>query len=120
MFLKKHFGPKAQTDLAADILENIERILSTKKGYGGFQKNLGIGDFIGSNNRAEATEILIQDISQSLTEGEPRLQLIEIKEEKTTIQNKLSLSIQCQIAGKNTKIKVVADPISNTLKLELV
>ncbi|MCY1041627.1 GPW/gp25 family protein [Corallococcus sp. bb12-1] len=81
-FLDK-FASRSQKPKVRDSLEhvmrNIEAVLNTKKGYGFFMHDFGLGGYTEKLGTRELVEALTAEIQQEITQHEPRLSGPEVK-----------------------------------------
>ncbi|MCY1032073.1 GPW/gp25 family protein [Corallococcus sp. BB11-1] len=81
-FLDK-FAARSQRPNVRDSLEhvmrNIEAVLNTKKGYGFFMHDFGLGGYTEKLGTRELVEALTAEIQQEITQHEPRLVGPEVK-----------------------------------------
>ncbi|HVY61460.1 MAG TPA: GPW/gp25 family protein, partial [Planctomycetota bacterium] len=71
MLLQKFYKRKVKDELHA-IIANLNRVLNTKKGFGSYVKEFGVGDWNAWRARKAIVETLIQEIQQNVQLFEPR------------------------------------------------
>ncbi|MBN8468138.1 type VI secretion system baseplate subunit TssE [Corallococcus sp. AB004] len=81
-FLDKFATRRERTnsrDSLEHVMRNIEAVLNTKKGYGFFMHDFGLGGYTEKLGTRELVEALTAEIQQEVTQHEPRLVEPEVK-----------------------------------------
>jgi type VI secretion system protein len=84
-----------------NIIDNLNYILNTKKGYGSFIDNFGIRDMNEYSSRDQLAVAIMDEVKQNIEQYEPRLQLMKISIEDTSDPFRISFKIECRL--KETK-----------------
>jgi type VI secretion system lysozyme-like protein len=84
-----------------NIIENLNYILNTKKGYGSFLKEFGIRDMNEYSSRDHLAVAIMGEVKYNIEQYEPRLQLIKISIEESNDPFRISFKIECRV--KDTK-----------------
>ena len=107
MFLYKHFVPGADTTELANIVRNLNNVLTTKRGYGYFLETFGLTDAA-----FRTTEEMVLVLSRELTENirlyEPRVELIDIDEEYSEGERP-RLVVNMKLRDGKAKLKLVVN-----------
>jgi len=77
------------------IVEHLNNILNTKKGYGSFLEDFGIRDLNEYTSRDVLIKAIMQEVKHNIECYEPRLQIEEITVEENNDPFRISFSIKC-------------------------
>ena len=108
MFLYKHFVHGAETTELADIIRNINNVLTTKRGYGYFIANFGLSEYTTFRTTEETVTTLTREIAENIRLFEPRVELIEIDEEYSDGQRP-RLIVNLRLRERKEKLRLVVD-----------
>ncbi|MBJ6765243.1 GPW/gp25 family protein [Myxococcaceae bacterium JPH2] len=81
-FLEKFAGhghKPTVRDSLAHVIQNIEAVLNTKRGYGFFMHDFGLGGYTEKLGTRELVEALTEEIRAEVAMHEPRLGTVEVK-----------------------------------------
>lgn len=84
-----------------DIIENLNHVLNTKKGYGSFLADFGIRDMNEYSSRDQLAAVIMKEVKFNIERYEPRLQLMKISIEENNDPFRISFKIECRV--KDTK-----------------
>jgi len=79
------------------IIENLNNVLNTKKGYGSFLHDFGIRDMNEYSSRDQLAFVIMEEVKYNIEHFEPRLHLIKISIEDTHDPFRLSFKIECRL-----------------------
>ena len=79
------------------IVENLNYVLNTKKGYGSFLKDFGIRDMNEYSSRDHLAVAIMEEVKYTIEHYEPRLQLIKISIEDNNDPFRISFKIECRV-----------------------
>lgn len=79
------------------ILENLNCILNTKKGFGSLIEEFGVGDYNAFKGRREIVTTLVAEIEENIARYEPRVCIESIKEVDSELSNRLRFEMKCRI-----------------------
>ena len=101
-----------------DIVDNLNNVLNTKKGYGAFVDDFGIRDMNEYSTREFIADAILQEVRQAITKYEPRLDLvkIEILEEKSSFR--ISFRIECHVKKTQKFLHMEFDSVYNSFSIE--
>ncbi|OPY12633.1 MAG: Gene 25-like lysozyme [Syntrophus sp. PtaB.Bin001] len=80
-----------------DIIENLNYVLNTKKGYGSFLPDFGIRDMNEYSSRDQLAAVIMEEVKFNIERYEPRLQLLKISIEKNNDPFRISFKIECRV-----------------------
>ncbi|MEN6465515.1 MAG: type VI secretion system baseplate subunit TssE [Syntrophaceae bacterium] len=98
---------RGRSDDLGRIVENLNRILNTKRGYGSFVKDFGISDLNEYTSRDVLVKVIMQEVKDNIECYEPRLQIEEITVEDNNDPFRISFSIRCYL--KETRQALVME-----------
>jgi type VI secretion system lysozyme-like protein len=79
------------------IVENLNYVLNTKKGYGSFLNDFGIRDMNEYSSRDHLSVAIMEEVKYTIEHYEPRLQLIKISIEENNDPFRISFKIECRV-----------------------
>jgi type VI secretion system lysozyme-like protein len=88
-------GPKDRD--IKDIIENLNYVLNTKKGYGSFLSDFGIRDMNEYSSRDHLAVAIMEEVKYNIEQYEPRLQLVKISTENNNDPFRISFKIECRL-----------------------
>ncbi len=109
---------KTNEDSIQEILRNLTNILNTKKGFGTFLKDLGIGDYNAYRSREAIVNTIIIEIKKNIELYEPRVKLVDIHEVTAQDSFRIRFELQCEIVMNTKPIFLIFDSIFNDLTVE--
>jgi predicted component of type VI protein secretion system len=104
--LNKFRSIVAKKALTEEIIENICDLLNTKKGYGTFQKDLGIDSYIHPGTDNVLHKKIIEEIEQCITKYENRIQIEEILPLPNPSPFFYSFVIKCKIQRVSHDLRI--------------
>lgn len=111
------FDPSTETaaidPYLANIVENLNNILNTKKKYGSFITDLGIDDLNEFRSQEDMVAIVIQEVKKSIEQYEPRVELLGIEPQKNDSSFVLSFKIDCMVRRNSESLHLVFDTLFN-------
>ncbi len=111
------FGDRANIDAKnqdlLSIVENLNHVLNTKKGYGSFLKGYGIRDMNEHSSYDQLAVAIMEEVEYNIEHYEPRLLLEEISLEDNNDPFRISFKIQCSIKGTAKSLVMEFDSVYN-------
>ncbi|MDY0162848.1 type VI secretion system baseplate subunit TssE [Desulfobotulus sp.] len=99
------------------IVEHLNAILNTKKGYGSPMGNLGMEDLSHYRSRNAIGRVIIEQIQYNIENFEPRLEIISIEHLEKETPMHLYFRLRCRLLGKSQEMEVVFDSASSFFRL---
>lgn len=99
------------------IMENLNNILNTKKGYGSFLPGFGIRDMNQYSSREHLASAIMDEVKYGIEKYEPRLQLIKISLKDSNDLFKLSFKIECSIKDTTQALVMEFDSVFNSFNI---
>jgi len=115
MFIRRKFLGQASGGELEDIRENLEQLLSTKRGTGHFLPNFGITE-AGYRTPAEMLEGLTREIRENIRLFEPRLTVVEIEDDYRD-DGAVHLVVNCRVTETNERVSIVMGPHGRLLRI---
>ncbi len=106
-------GGKSVDPYLASIVENLNNVLNTKKGYGSFLNDLGISDLNEYRAKDDIASVVLKEVKQNIEQYEPRVELLDIKPQKTDSPFVLSFDIECIVRQNAESLHMVFDTLFN-------
>ena len=100
-------APGAKDKDIQDIIENLNFVLNTKRGYGSFLTDFGIRDMNEYSSRDHLAVAIMDEVKYNIEQYEPRLQLVRITAENNDDPFRISFKIECRL--KDTQKALLMD-----------
>lgn len=95
------------------IIENLNNVLNTKKGYGSFLKNYGIRDMNEYSSRDHLSVAIMDEVTYNIEQYEPRLQLVSIAIEDNDDPFQIAFKIECRVRDTAQYLFMEFDSVYN-------
>ena len=108
MFLRKHFlggGPVSELE---DVVENLQRIVGSRRGAGYFLPSFGVSD-IGFRTAEEMIVAVTDEIRENVRLYEPRVEMIEVDEDWDDVGRRTKLLVRLRLHAHGEKLEIVVD-----------
>lgn len=105
-------------DNIRDIVENLNHILNTKRGYGSVLDDYGIRDLNEFNDKNGMAEIIVDEVIRCITKYEPRVEVVQVEKEAGGGLFQISFTIQCMIQETRQTMNMVFDTVGNQFMVE--
>ncbi len=119
--LRKLAGDKSETDddEIASIIDNVNNMLNTKRGYGFFLQDFGLSDHHHLSSCEDISEMITREISENIERFEPRIELINVETIKDDRLFRLSFRIDCVLRNNGASLKLFLDPIRDCYQVSV-
>lgn len=107
-----------QGDELRSIVDNLNRILNTKKGFGHWHDGFGIGDYNEHRGRTAIVKTLVQEIKENIELFEPRVRLHQVNEVDATSPFRLRFQVDGVLVGHDKPFFIVVDSIRHEVTVE--
>ncbi len=95
------------------IIENLNNVLNTKKGYGSFLKDYGIRDMNEYSSRDHLSVAIMDEVTCNIEQYEPRLQLVSIAIEDNDDPFRIAFKIECRVKETEQSLFMEFDSVYN-------
>jgi type VI secretion system protein len=119
VFLRKFRRRLGRTGTIEAVVENLNNILNTKKGYGSFVREMGIGDWNEYRSRDKIIGTIIEEIKENVRLFEPRVSLNEIEEVDSGSPFRIRFEVQCVFNEGARPIFIVLDSQQDRVSVEV-
>lgn len=102
----------------SDIIENLNHILNSKKGYGAVLRDFGIRDLAEFNDEKQVTNAVMKEVTRNIQAFEPRIEVREIESVKSESIFQLSFKLDCVLKEKRQSLNMIFDTVSNSITVE--
>jgi predicted component of type VI protein secretion system len=109
--------PKKMTELRA-VIDNLNRLLNTKKGFGSWLTTFGIGDYNMYRARDKIVTTLLSEIQENVRLFEPRARIDKIAEVPTESPFRIKFQMSGFLLETQRPIFVVVDSLKSTVTVE--
>ena len=120
-FFNKFTGNSTSGREEADlqnILENLNNVLNTKKGYGSFLEGYGIRDMNEYSSREHLSAAIMDEVTLNIDQYEPRLQLVSISVEDTDDPFRIAFKIECRVRETAQALFMEFDSVYNDFNIK--
>lgn len=100
------------------IVDNLNHMLNTRKGFGSWLTDYGIGDYNAFKARKKSMETLIEEIKESIRKYEPRVQVDDIKEVESSNAFRVRLEVHCTFLDYEKPVYILIDSVYNRVTVE--
>ncbi|MBL4850466.1 MAG: GPW/gp25 family protein [Planctomycetes bacterium] len=118
MLLDRFRRGQDQGDEIRSIVDNLNRILNTKKGFGYWHESYGIGDYNNHRGRTAIVKTLAEEIKQNIELFEPRVRLHEVTEVEAASPFRLKFQVSGVFVGHEKPFYIVVDSIRHEVTVE--
>lgn len=110
---------KADDSEINSIINNLNNMLESKRGYSFFVHNFGLSDYTYLGRSEYVGKALIDEMTENIKLFEPRLVLNEIIELKGEKLFDLAFSLNCSMRNEPLTIKLFLDPALKRYQVKL-
>ncbi len=101
-----------------DIVDNLNNVLNTKKGFGSFLDEFGIADMNEHRSRERIAQAIMQEVKRNIELYEPRVKLMDITLVRDNNPMRLSFLIMCSIRKNARSLRMVFDSTFNSFHVD--
>jgi predicted component of type VI protein secretion system len=117
--LVEHFYQRKRPDAKVQgIVEHLNHMLNTRKGFGSWLKDYGIGDYTVHKARNKALEKLIEEIQETVRIYDPRVSIDSIEEVESGSSFRVKLEVRCSFLEFEKPVSIVIDSLQNKVSVE--
>jgi type VI secretion system protein len=118
VLLRKFQKRKTERTELDDILDNLNRILNTKKGFGSYVEQFGVGDWSAWKARQAIIDSIIAEIKENVKLYEARVRIDEIEEVKADSPFRIRFHVRCVYMDGSRPVYIILDSRSNKVYVE--
>ena len=100
------------------ILDNLNNVLNTKKGYGSFLEGYGIRDMNKYTSREHMAAAIMDEVVFNIEQYEPRLKLVGMSVENTDDPFRIAFKIECTVRETAQSLFMEFDSVYNDFSLK--
>jgi type VI secretion system lysozyme-like protein len=101
-----------------NVIENLNHILNTKKGYGSFLKEYGIRDMNEYSSRDQLAVAIMEEVKYNIEQYETRLQLVNISIEDNRDPFRISFKIECRLKDTQKALFMEFNSVYNDFRIK--
>ncbi|GIW70581.1 MAG: hypothetical protein KatS3mg102_0123 [Planctomycetota bacterium] len=117
LFDRFYLRPRKDAELRA-VIDHLNHMLNTKKTFGAWLQDYGIGDFNEWKSRRKIVDTIMAEIAHNIRRYEPRVDIEEIKEVETDNPFRIRLEVRCRFLAAEKPVYIVIDSLANKVFLE--
>lgn len=95
------------------IIDNLNYVLNTKKGYGSFISDFGIRDMNEYSSRDQLAVAIMEEVRSNIDKFEPRLQIVDITIENTRDPFRIAFKIECRLKDTQKSLLMEFNSVYN-------
>ncbi len=99
------------------IIDNLNHLLNTKKGFGSFVEGFGIRDMNEYSSREQLAAAIMEEVRSNIENFEPRLEFGSIALEESTDNFRISFKIECRLKESKKALLMEFNPVYNDFKV---
>lgn len=111
-------GKQAGHDEMQSIVDNINNMLSTTRGYGFFLQDFGLSDYRYLSTRDDISLAIIREIGEIIERYEPRVVLRQVTDVKDGKLSRLSFRIDFDLRDQPHSLKLFLDPVDQRYRID--
>ncbi len=115
-FLGGTVGEKDEQALQ-NIIDNLNHLLNTKKGFGCFVEEFGIRDMNEYSSREHLAAAIMEEVRSNIENFEPRLEFGSISLEESQDNFRISFRIECRLRESKKALLMEFNPVYNDFKV---
>lgn len=109
--LRKLASNRGEDDEIESIIENLNNILTTRRGYGFFLHDFGVSDHHHLSSCNDIATIIIAEVKENIESFEPRIEVVEMKVVDGDNIGRLCFTIDCMVRDNEQPLKLFLDPV---------
>ncbi len=102
----------------ASVIANLNNILNTKKGFGSYVREFGIGDYNAHRARPKIVESIIREFTENIRLFEPRVKLDKIREVESDTPFRIRFEVKCLFLDAAKPLYIIIDSLRNDVMVE--
>jgi len=110
-FRHKRFKQGSLEEELASIVENLNHILNTRRGYGSFLTDYGISDLSDRTNRDQLQLAVMAEVEECIRRFEPRLLLRKIEPVDAESGLRMAFRLDCDVRSTQKPFRIVFDTL---------
>ena len=109
--LRKFYNNPGRYDEAQSVAANLRALVSTRRGYGSFVRDMGLTDIAGMEDGPAAARRVKEELEALISRYEPRLSDVQLKvAQEAASGGRLTLSLSATLAGSPRVFYLSLDP----------
>jgi type VI secretion system protein len=100
------------------IIDNLNNVLNSKKGFSSPLSDFGIRDMNEYSSRDIIAKAIIAEVRENIEKYEPRVEVTRIVVEDNKDILKLSFKIECRIKENAKSLRMVFDSVFNNVHID--
>jgi type VI secretion system protein len=110
-------APGERHGLAA-VMRNVQAMLSTKRDYGYFMRDFGLGAYAEKTSKAGLAAELAKEMEEELRQHEPRLQEVKVKLRGRDNALWLHFELSARLNGEPCHMRILFDTTTGQVRVE--
>ncbi len=111
-------SPGTSKNAIKGIVENLNNILNTRKGFGSFLSGYGIRDMNEYSSRDHLAAAVMEEVKFNIEQYEPRLELMGISIENDDDPFRISFRIECNIRETRESLLMEFNSVNKNLNVK--
>lgn len=109
---------KPDDDNLTSIIDNLNSVLNTRRGYGSFLPDFGMRDLSEYSTRNDIAAAVMAEVKQCITLYEPRVQLVNMTMKPDKNPLRLCFTLECTIRENSKSLHMLFDTMFSTYRID--
>jgi len=118
LLLRKFYRDRKKWSEIGSVIDNLNAVLNTKKGFGFWLEGFGIGDYNEYRARKKIVASLIDEIKNNIATFEPRVRIEDIHEVVSDTPFRIRFQMKGVFLDDARPVFVVVDALRNVVTIE--
>lgn len=107
-----------EDDDIKSIIENINTLLNTKRGYSSFLQDFGLSDYHHLSSCMDIAKLIMDEMTDNIARFEPRLEHVTIVATADDSMSRLTFRLDGVLRVNQQPLKLFLEPIGNAYKVK--
>ncbi len=107
-----------ENSVLISIVNNLNNILNTKRGFGSFLVDYGIRDLNEFSSRGDIAKAVMEEVRHNIEEFEPRVEFVNMVVETSNNAMFLAFKIECRVRDRSRDIHLLFDTVFNSFRVQ--
>ena len=99
------------------IVDNLNNMLNTKRGFGSFLADFGIRDLNEYTSNDDLAIAVIDEVKDNIERYEPRVKVINIKRVEENNPFHIAFNIECVVKENSRSLHMIFDSVFNNVTI---
>lgn len=110
--------PLQENSELISIIDNLNNILNTKRGYGSFLADFGIRDLNEYTSQDDIAIAVINEVKENIEKYEQRVEIVNITRSEDSNPFHIAFNIECVVRKNARSLHMVFDSVFKSVQIE--